>query len=579
MKRFVEILSLAALYLYVSEVSEYKNVHATSGPVLEIEEEDPEAAAAEKEKEKAELYPFTPAEIDEEESISLLFSGASERFDKETIVGIKLKKNKIIYFTNDITYYTEKVSEGENFSKLDSFSQYPNLLSVEFCDCKISRKELENIRDFLTSSEVKVLSFDSCVIAEEDAPMIGEIISKQNALMALTVKFIRKEQKRKGRKEIDIVSVSPAAWESITKAISEKQNLIQLNLACGDITADSCDHIATAMNNSKKLTSLLLCWNNVSGEKADEANTNLTNALSQLTGLTKLCISILDIPANHIESMFKSMEPLKELTELTLFIGNMRDCRNIYDLSAALGQTLLGLTKLTSLQIQNMELSSNAMQAIAENMVKMTNLSYLDISNNEVGKEAAELLHTALQNAENFKVLIARNCHMESLESLQKTISEGNLEIVCLGGNRLGKGIEEIKLPESAIYIDLTGNDAAPESIITFLKNALVLKGLKAADLRNNSNLTEEQRDEIERLQADQGSTAAVLLFNPKSAKKDSKKKKSGNGESDSKTRISSSTQLIKNSGMDYREMTEPVTKYTGGNSGEGAIVHPAQNR
>lgn len=400
---------------------------------------------------------------------------------------------------------------------------------MEFCDTKISTKELENIRDFLTSSQVKVLSFDSCIIAEEDAPIIAETIGRQESLMALTMKFIRTEKKRKGRKELDIVSISPEAWQSITKAISEKKNLIQLNIACGDITAKSCNHITETIKNSKGLGSLLLCWNEVLGNDAEKANENLTNALSQLESLSKLCISILEMPEAYIDSMFKSIEPLKQLTELTLFIGNLRDCRNIYDLSASLATALKGLTKLTSLQIQNMELSSNAMQAIAESMVDMKELTYVDISNNEVKKEAADLLQEALKNAEKLKVLIARNCHMAALEGLSSIISDGELEIICLGGNQLGKEIEKIKLPESAVYIDFTGNNAPPESIVNFLKNALTNKKLRAVDLRNNSNLTEEQRDEIERLQADQESTAAVLLFNPKTTgKKNSKKKKEG---------------------------------------------------
>lgn len=536
MKCLVKVISFMALCACVSEVSNVYCVNYSSGAVAasgspsanqknnsnsksgsgldSFEWEDPDVTAeAEKEREKAELYPFTPAE---------------GQIDKEDVVGIKLKKNKIIYFSNDITFYAEAVQEGENFSKLDSFSQYPNLLSVEFCDSKISTKELENIRDFLASSQVKVLSFDSCIIKEEDAQLIAETISKQNSLMALTVKFIRTEKKRKGRKNIDVVSISPEAWQSITEAISEKKNLVQLNVACGDITADSCNHIASALDNSKKLSSLLLCWNSVSGDSAEDANKTLATNLSELKDLTKLCVSILEMPDNHIDALFKGMAPLKQLTELTLFVGNLRDCRNIYDLSAALGQSLEGFTKLSSLQIQNMELSSNAMQAIAKSMSKMTELTYLDISNNEVNLEAANLLSDSLEKAEGLKVFIARNCHMESFGELKKIISDSELEIVCFGGNTIGDKIADLQLPESTVYIDLTGNNAPADSIITFLKTNLSRKGLKAIDLRNNSNLTEEQRDEIERLQADNGSTAAVLLYNPKSEKK---KKKSKNNE------------------------------------------------
>lgn len=105
MRRLVGILSFAALCVYVSEISEYNNVNASS-PLIPAEY-DPEAEAAEREKEKAELYPFVPADpAAEEEEMSSLFGGGKASFDKDIIVGIKLKKNKIIYFTNETTYYT-----------------------------------------------------------------------------------------------------------------------------------------------------------------------------------------------------------------------------------------------------------------------------------------------------------------------------------------------------------------------------------------------------------------------------------------------------------------------------------------
>ena len=163
MKNAMKLFSATILLLLISGFSyaREESYNNNNAGVLSGTEEDSGI-----QDEKIANYPFTKSE---------------SQLESENVVGMKIDKKGTTLFSNENTYYSEITGEGNNFSNINIFSQYPKLISVEFRNLTFSEQDLENIRNFINEnkeSKIKNLSFNSCVINEKDIEYITDTISK-----------------------------------------------------------------------------------------------------------------------------------------------------------------------------------------------------------------------------------------------------------------------------------------------------------------------------------------------------------------------------------------------------------------
>ncbi len=487
MKSVINFLSAAMLFL------------CTPGLLLALEESNGNNSeeATKKKNELAENFPFSKSE---------------SPIEKDKVVGLRIEEGKVTLLGRENRFYSEGMSGEDEFSNLNFFSQYPDLLSVEIKDITLSSQDLENICNFISSSKkIKNLVFNSCVIAEEDTKYIAETIEKLDSLIAVSVKFIKTKDK-KG----NLINISPQAIQEITQAISGRKNLTSLSVVFDVINSKSCEHIISAINQSNNMAMLSLCLNEIAGEEAEKSYNELSEALSSLKDLKTLCFSIMFVPEACIDTQIKSISKLQKLTNLTFLIGNLKDTKQLFEHATNFGKALEKLPLITSLRLQNMELPATATQPIMQSFSKLTKLSYLDMSGNTIDKEGGVIVGDSLKNAEGLRALIMRNCRInsETAVEISKAFSSTSLAVICLGNNKIKDGIKNLQLSDCHYlrYIDLAMNGASAEDIMAFAENTISHESLNTADLRNNSDITGKQRDDIARMKADKKSTIMYLI-------------------------------------------------------------------
>lgn len=487
MKSLINFLSIAAFFLCVLGSSSASNVNGTNND-----------ETAKKKDELAENFPF---------------SKSSSQIEKDKVVGLRIEKETITYLGRENTFFSENVPSVEDrFSNLNFFSQYPELLSVEIKDTALSSQDLENICNFITSSKkIKNLVFDSCIIAEEDTKYITDTIENLDSLIAVSVKFLKTKNK-KGK----LTSLPLQAVQEITQAISVRKNLTSLSVAFDAMSTKSCEHIISVLNQSKNMIMLSLCWNEIIGEETEESYNALSEALSSLKELKTLCLSVMYVPETCIDAQIKSLSQLQKLTNLTYLIGNLKDMKGLFEHATNFSNALENLPLLSSLRLQNMGLPATATQPIMQSFSKLTKLTYLDMSGNKIDKEGGVIAGSSLKNAESLRALILRNCDIsaETATEISKAFSSTSLTIICLGNNQIKEGIKALRLSDCPYlrYVDLAMNGASGEDIMDFVKNTISHESLNTADLRNNSDTSGKQRDEIARMKADNKSTIMYLV-------------------------------------------------------------------
>lgn len=438
------------------------------------------------------------------------FAKSTSPIENEKVIGIRAEEGKITILGRENNFYS-RPETGENFFNINFFSQYPNLLSVEIKNITLSSQNLENICNFISSNNIKNLIFDSCVIEEKDAKYIANTIRKLNSLIAVTIKFIRTTDEEK-----KIAAVSPETIEEITQAISEKQNLVSLNVAFDKINAASCEHINSAMEQSENITQLSLCWDEFVGDAQSKPYGALLKTLSELKNLETFCLSMSSVPEESIDTLFKNISALQNLKNLTLIIGNLKDSKKVFEHSSYLAKTIGNLASLSDLRLQNMELPASATQPIMQSIKKLPKLTYFDVSGNKIDKQGGVILGDSLTNTPELKTLIMRNCDIspETAAEISKSLPLTSIAILCLGNNKIKSGIRNLqpnKYPHLRC-IDLAMNEITDEDVMLFIENSLSHEVLQIADLRNNCHITGEQRDSIARMKSEKKSTIAYLM-------------------------------------------------------------------
>lgn len=490
MKSVINFLFVVSLFLLMPGISSGLDTSDSNSQLRNGE-------TTKKRNKLAENFPFTKSE---------------SPIEKDKVVGIRIEENTITFLSRDNTFYSEGMQGEERFSNINLFSQYPELLSVEIKDITLSSQDLENICNFISSSKkIKNLVFNSCVIAEEDTKYISDTIEKLDSLIAVSVKFIKTKNK-KGK----LVNISPQAIQEITQAISVRKNLTSLSVAFDVINSESCEHIISAINQSKNMTMLSLCWNEIIGEETEKTYNELSETLSFLKDLKTLCFSIMFVPEACIDTQIESISKLQKLIKLTFLIGNLKDTKRLFEHATNFGKALEKLSLLASLRLQNMGLQATATQPIMQSFSKLTKLGYLDMSGNKIDKEGGIIIGDSLKNAEGLRALIMRDCDInpETAAEISKAFPSTSLEIICLGNNRIKDGIRNLQLSDCHYLrcIDLAMNGASAEDIMAFAENTISHESLNTADLRNNSDITGKQRDDIARMKADKKSTIMYLI-------------------------------------------------------------------
>lgn len=491
MKNVISLLSAAVMFMCIPGLLSASYINSNNINTNNDEE------TAKKKNELAANFPFTKSE---------------SPIEKDKVAGIRIEEGTITLLGRENTFFSESISGENEFSNLNFFSQYPELLSVEIKNIALSSQDLENICNFISSSKkIKNLVFDSCIIAEDDTKYITDTIEKLDSLIAVSVKFLKTKNK-KGK----IVDISPQAIQGITQAISARKNLTSLSVAFDAISTKSCEHIGSAIKQSNNMTMLSLCWNEIVGGESEKSYDVLSETISSLKELKTLCFSVISVPEACIDTQIESISKLQKLTNLTFLIGNLKGTKDIFEHATNFGKALENLPLLSSLILQNMGLPATATQPIMQSFSKLTKLSYLDMSGNKIDKEGGVIVGDSLKNAENLRALIMRNCDInsETVAEISKAFSSTSLAIICLGNNKIKDGIKSLQLSDCPYLrcIDLAMNEASAEDIMGFVENTISHDNLTTADLRNNSDITGKQRDDIARLKADKKSTIMYLV-------------------------------------------------------------------
>lgn len=485
MKNAIKLFSAAILLIFASEL-------------LGVGEESYENEESGIKDEKIANYPFTKSE---------------SPLDNENVVGVKIDKNGTTLFSNENTYHSESTGENNNFSNISTFSQYPKLMSVELRNLTLSAQDLENIRNFIDESKdskIRNLSFNSCVIDEKDVEYLAETIRKLNDLKSITVKFIKTKKQNK-----KVVDISPTAVEEITKAISEKRDVVSLTVAFDQISAHSLNHISSLIKQSPNMRMLSLLWSDVFGDQREEAYKTFSESLSELKNLRHLYLSLLYVPESCIDGLFDSISKQSALTKLTILIQNLKDSKNAYEHASNLGEAISKLSSLSSIRLQNMKLPANTLQPIIKSFENLSKLSYIDLSSNKIDKEGATVFAGSVKNNENLKVLSMRKCgiNAEAFGEISKVFGSLPLIVVCFGDNQIKEGISGLQLSEndSLRFIDFARNGIPSDAIMSFISSSVTHESLKKVDFRENCDMS-QQRDEIEKLKSDNNCTIAYLL-------------------------------------------------------------------
>ncbi|MBR1734246.1 MAG: hypothetical protein IJ730_02175 [Alphaproteobacteria bacterium] len=451
------------------------------------------------------------------------FVKSESSIDPENVVGLVIDNKGTTLLGKDNDFYPSIENSGEKnsrFANLDVFSQYPNLISIEFRNLELSEQDLENICNFIGDCKLYNLSFNCCIIDEKNYGFIVDSIKKLDSLKALTLKFIKRKVKNGKPKSISIKTI-----ESITESFAEKKNFVSLNIAFDKISVKSLNHINSLIKGSPYINQISLLWSDLAGDKRKEAYNDLADNLSSLENcLTKLHISFLYIPDECIDPICESIAKQSNLKSLKFLIRNLGEGKNGFDHASSLAKSISNLESLTNLSLQNMRLPASATQPIIKSLEKLTELTFLNLSNNDINKEGAHIFSEISAKLVKLKTLNMRKCNIsaESFSEISKIFSSAPLKIACFGNNNIKESINNLQLAEcdNLKFIDLVGNNISSESIMNFITNTVSNEYLQKVDLRNNSDMT-KQRDQIEKLKSTNNCKIGYLLDSKKKKKKD----------------------------------------------------------
>ena len=285
-----------------------------------------------------------------------------------------------------------------------------------------------------------------------------------------------------------------ASLEDIANILIGATKLLELNLSCNKIGADSMDCLLNTLNTIFKNLMKL----NISGNKIDNGTTAVTlaNALSENTKLKELDLSDNNLHAEEISKIFN------KLNVSTLIRFNFC-CNNITDKAADDMATFLSRNK----NLKMLDLSHNNLQtsgAIKIFRTTLTKLTIFNISCNSIAIEAVD----------DFSVFLSNNTKLEVLDLSCNDLQELGFTNICrvLQGNFTlfslkisnNSGIKEaaddlaLVLFHSILLqeLDLSCNNLSTSDAIKIFKEMKNISNLVTLNISHNI-ITDEAAEDI----------------------------------------------------------------------------------
>lgn len=456
-------------------------------------------------------YSSGPSES-ENEFENYPFKKAQGSIPAEQVCGIRLKKNKMILLSYDHEYSEEQLKDDENFSDTDFFKKYPKLLSVELSEMDMSDEILENLQAYLPN-DLKMLIIDSCKISKKNGyTLLSDLIERHSSLISLRVRMY---------------STNASQSEQIADVLSRLKKLKYLGVGFGEVDNKTLGNLAECLQqSSNNLKDLSLSWMEIANgeDKSEEDNNNnneedasngangLVEALQKVAPrLQSLELAFLKLPEKSVIDWFGSLEKCKELKNLTIYVGNMRNyvkaVRN--DSAETLGTAVGGMKHLEKLDISYMNVGGDFIKPFADYLKNNPKLSILNISGNPIDVDGASTLANSLKETGALQVFMANDCAMENqtFSELIKFFDTSALTSMYLKNNKIQEGIKQVpfKNMTSLQVVDLSNNSMTGEDIAYIAENSP--DNLQAVNCSGNSGLNEmsklerqDLRDKLENL-------------------------------------------------------------------------------
>lgn len=362
-----------------------------------------------------------------------------QSIDAEDTSGIIAIGNKIILLGTNYGWAESsegtKNGDGEfDFSDLNFFKKYPNLINIEIRDKQLTLEMLENLQKFMPR-ELVGLIFNKCYADKESANLFEDMIRKRDTLKSIS--FIYPDCPQE-------------ITDAVVNAVASCQNLQHLNLNFGHISQENCKNIAKAIKDSaKSLRGLSIGFEEIDSDDNGSGLMEIGEAIKAATDLEQLSITILDLPEAYSKEFFACIPQLKYLKDLKLYFGNLTSYNNVIAFECI--ELLLSILEYSStlehFDISGMQLPDKTMQLIAQTIAKFTNLSTLNLSQNTIGEDAARELSNSFKNLEYLQNLFMNFC--ELTPSTFGTLCQGfaagsDIQTLWLRGNAIGNGARNL---------------------------------------------------------------------------------------------------------------------------------------
>jgi Ran GTPase-activating protein (RanGAP) involved in mRNA processing and transport len=430
-----------------------------------------------------------------EEANYFPFIKVASKISSDKIVGICIKESNIIFLgmpdTGVYVYYEEPLKEGEDFSDLNFFREYPGLISVEVNGLKLSRDILENIEKLLPQS-MRCLIVDHCTIASEDFELLADIIKKHKQLASIKIRLPKS---------------SSDESNVVLQAIAEHSQMKFLNITLGTISREGCEYLSHVISGSAEtLEGLTLGWNDIAAgddAESDAAYKEIMESMVKTKRLAKLEFSVISISESASSIVFEELGGVPRLINLKIFFDSLKKHRSVklFENMEVLRDSLQKMHDLETLDVSSMHLAGNDMQLLMQATGSMPKLKILDISGNVLDQKSAETLSESLQEHYSVTELRANKCSIddEAFGGLCKHLSNTSLVNLFLSGNKIKEGAKNLPLkamPDLAL-IDFAKNDMTYEDAMAFVE--LTKDHLKLHIVNFNRNSGIEAMSNVEK--------------------------------------------------------------------------------
>lgn len=426
----------------------------------------------------------------------------------ESVVGMKLTSDEVTLFSKDNKYSVTKEQKDMAFDRVDFFSKYTNLGSVELNGVELTKDKLENLQKFIPQ-KIKGLAICDCNVSDDNISRLEDIINLRQKLSLFSLSF---------------PNSSAETAERFLKISKVNKDIKYLGFTFGHLDGNGCQKVAKLVKNSgNALKSLTLGIKHFENDKDEEGLQAIVDAIQNSANLEYLDISFVELPESISGKLFSAFGKLTKLKTLKLFLGNYRDYdqAKLFENLEVCRNSIAGMKHLESLDISSMQLPESYMHLFGQAIASLPELVTLNISGNNIDEKGAEIFANSFKNTEKLEVLIANNCELDSqiFTVLCKTLSNTSLKQGYFSNNHIGAGIKNIISPMmmSLVGLDFSNNGLTYTNVVDFLKNLkepITLKCVNFSDpaLLEVSNVERTlKHDEIEQWKLKSSATVALL--------------------------------------------------------------------